>query len=152
MKNTKKRWTQADVKALITNVTSGTTDNVELSEMLNCTTNQVYNKRLSLGLIENNKPLQDRIEGKRKRMPWTQDEDDILFNMWQDGKSDKEIAQVLGRTIEAIHNRRNRNARLRLENEILPVTKEDKPIESRIIQQTKTEISLVWGLVKYTKG
>lgn len=152
MKNTKKRWTQADVKALITNVTSGTTDNVELSEMLNCTTNQVYNKRLSLGLIENNKPLHDRIEGKRKRMPWKQEEDDILFNMWQDGKSDKDIAQVLGRTIEAIHNRRNRNARLKLENEILTVTKEDKPIESRIIQQPKTEISFIWGLVKYTKG
>ena len=152
MKNTKKRWTQADVKALITNVTSGTTDNVELSEMLNCTTNQVYNKRLSLGLIENNKPLHDRVEGKRKRMPWTQEEEDILFNMWQDGKSDKDIAQVLGRSIEAIHNRRNRNARFKLENEILPVTKEDKPIESRIIQQHKTEISFVWGLVKYTKG
>ncbi len=51
-------------------------------------------------------------------MPWTQEEEDILFDMWQDGKSDKDIAQVLGRTIEAIHNRRNRNARLKLENEI----------------------------------
>ena len=42
----KKIWTKEANRALIQNVTSGTTDNVELAHMLNMTIEQVYDKKV----------------------------------------------------------------------------------------------------------
>ena len=154
----KKIWNESSVRALVKNVTSGTTDNVELAQMMGVTTHQIYNKRKSLGLTKDNKPLHDPVDTTRARAPWTMEEDEIVKMMCDEGKRDKEIAEYIGRSVVAIENRRNKLHREGLMSSLTNVkndsrlfTKQDEPIQARTIQTPRTEVSLLWGLVKYTK-
>jgi hypothetical protein len=159
MKKQRKIWTQAQTKALITNIMSGTTDNEELGKMIGRNTNEVYNKRRGLGLIENNRPIYDHVEVQKVGRRWTPQDDEILNEMVSEGKSDKEIAHLLGRTIIAIQTRRNKPPK---ENQTLftPEMEEPQKEEPKMgLEQGKytrvegytREVSLLWGMIKYTK-
>jgi transposase len=156
----KKIWNESSVRALVKNVTSGTTDNVELAQMMGVTTHQIYNKRKSLGLTKDNKPLHDPVEAPRAKQAWTMEEDQIVMMMSEEHKTDKEIAEYIGRSVVSIENRRNKLHREGLMSNLTLVDKtkrnetlikQDEPIQSRTIQTPRTEVSLLWGLVKYTK-
>lgn len=166
-------WTAKATNALVKNVMSGTVDNVELAEMLvDVTAHQVYKKRKHLGLTENNKPMYDTDhQAKRTNKRWTPEDDTLLKIMVEEKKTDKEIAAYLGRTICAINNRKGR---LDLENIVESMetlfqqeTKEEpKQVETKVeepkvqeagaryVQYLKpsTEVSILWGLVKFSKG
>ena len=159
MKKQRKIWTQAQTKALITNIMSGTTDNEELGKMLGRRTNEVYNKRQGLGLTENNKPIYDHVEVQNVGRRWTTQDDEILKEMVLEGKSDKEIAELLGRTMIAIQTRRNKPPK---ENQTLFTPEMEEPQKEepkKGLEQGKytrvegytREVSLLWGMIKYTK-
>ena len=154
----KKMWDAQSTKALVTNVMSGTVDNVELAKMMNVSTHQIYNKRKALGLTENNKPLHDPVDTTRARAPWTMEEDEIVKMMCDEGKRDKEIAEYIGRSVVAIENRRNKLHREGLMSSLTNVKndsrlfkKQDEPVQAKEVQ-TKTEVSFLWGMVKFTKA
>jgi DNA-binding NarL/FixJ family response regulator len=137
---------------------SGTVDNVELAKMRNVSTHQIYNKRKALGLTENNKPLHDPVDTTRARAPWTMEEDEIVKMMCDEGRKDKEIAEYIGRSVVAVENRRNKLHREGLMSSLTNVkndsrlfTKQDEPVQAKEVQ-TKTEVSLLWGMVKFTKA
>ena len=157
----KKNWDVKSTRALVTNVTSGTTDNVELGKMLNLTAHQIYNKRKQLGLTQNNRPLHDPVDNARNKAPWTKEEDEMVMMMHNEGKKDREIAEYIQRTVCAVENRRNKLHRegfvsnLTLANpekRDQKFVKQDEPIQSLQISAPKTEVSLLWGLLKYTKS
>ena len=157
----RKNWDVKTTRALVTNVTSGTTDNVELGKMLNLTAYQVYNKRKQLGLTENNRPMHDPMDNSRNKATWTREEDEMVLLMHKEGKKDREIAEYVQRTVCAVENRRNK---LHREGMVSNLTlsepdkkdqkfiKQDQPLQSKQISVSKTEVSLLWGLVKYTKS
>lgn len=156
----KKIWNESSVRALVKNVTSGTTDNVELAKMMGLTTHQIYNKRKALGLTKDNKPLHDPVEAPRAKQAWTMEEDEIVMLMSAEHKTDKEIAEYIGRTVVSIENRRNKLHREGLMSNLTLVDKskreqtlfkQDEPVKARTITTPRTEVSLLWGLVKYSK-
>ena len=157
----KTHWDVKSTRALVTNVTSGTTDNVELGKMLNLTAYQVYNKRKQLGLTENNRPMHDPVDKSRNKATWTREEDEMVMMMHKEGKKDREIAEYVQRTVCAVENRRNKILREGMMSNLTlsepdrkdqEFIKQDRPVQSKQISASKMEVSLLWGLVKYTKA
>jgi|11_taG_2_1085331.scaffolds.fasta_scaffold13862_3 DNA-binding NarL/FixJ family response regulator len=157
----KTHWDAKTIRALVTNVTSGTTDNVELGKMINRTAYQIYNKRKQLGLTENNRPMHDPVDNSRNKAMWTKEEDEMVLMMYKEGKKDREIAEYVQRTVCAVENRRNKLHREGIVSNLTladpdkknqKFIKQDQPVLSKQISAPKTEVSLLWGLVKYTKG
>ena len=154
----KMHWDTKSTKALVTNVMSGTTDNVELAKMLGVTCHQVYNKRKQIGLTDNNKPLHEPVTTTRSNQPWTKEEDEIVMMMTKEGKTDREIAEYCGRSVVSIENRRNKIHREGFTSNLSLVEpgerkfKQDEPVKAIEVRVPTTEVSLLWGLVKYTKA
>lgn len=159
----KQVWTKAANRALIQNVTSGTTDNVELAKMLNKSVAQVYDKRYQLGLIEDNAPRREPRDqvGKNHHHTWTQSERETLSDMYHANWTDSEIAEAMGRSIDSISTQRKVQRLVRTEIErkgkqvefAKPIkTEESKttPAEPQV-QGYVREFSFAWGLIKYKK-
>jgi hypothetical protein len=150
-------WNQSRTRALIKNVTSGVTDNVQLSEMLGVKVSQIYDKRYTLGLREDNAPRQKPINKDVPARHWSDDDNANLKKMYEDGFSDEYIAEKLKRTIDAVISQRRQ---LRLVRSNRPNTKPQSELKFEIQEPVKavevrvptTEVSLLWGLVKYTKA
>jgi hypothetical protein len=156
------KWDAPKTRALVTNVTSGMTDNVELANVLNISTHQVYNKRKALGLTKNNRPIHDPVDELRGKAAWTREEDELLMKFHNEGKKPREIAKHFYRSVCAVENRRSKIVR---EGEMSNLTlfDEDKmPKETTpepLVQgkytkylEPQTEVSILWGLVKYKKA
>lgn len=159
----KRVWTKAAHRALIQNVTSGTTDNVELAKMLNKSVAQVYDKRYQLGLIEDNAPRREPRDevGKNHHHTWTQSDRETLSDMYHANWTDSEIAEAMGRTIDSISTQRKVQRLVRTEIErkgkqvefAKPMKKEEAkttPAEPQV-QGYVREFSFAWGLIKYKK-
>ncbi len=159
----KQVWTKAANRALIQNVTSGTTDNVELAKMLNKSVAQVYDKRYQLGLIEDNSPRREPRDevGKNHHHTWTQSERETLSDMYHANWTDSEIAEAMGRTIDSISTQRKVQRLVRTEIERkgkqLELAKPTKTEEAKTtpaepqVQGYVREFSFAWGLIKYKK-
>ena len=159
----KQVWTKAANRALIQNVTSGTTDNVELAKMLNKSVAQVYDKRYQLGLIEDNAPRREPRDevGKNHHHTWTQSDRETLSDMYHANWTDSEIAEAMGRSIDSISTQRKVQRLVRTEIErkgkqiefAKPIEKEEAkttPAEPQV-QGYVREFSFAWGLIKYKK-
>ena len=159
----KQVWTKAANRALIQNVTSGTTDNVELAKMLNKSVAQVYDKRYQLGLIEDNAPRREPRDevGKNHHHTWTQSDRETLSDMYHANWTDSEIAEAMGRSIDSISTQRKVQRLVRTEIERKGKQIEfAKPIETEEAKITPAEpqvqgyvreFSFAWGLIKYKK-
>ena len=161
----KQVWTKAANRALIQNVTSGTTDNVELAKMLNKSVAQVYDKRYQLGLNDDNAPRREPRDdvGKNHHHTWTQSDIETLRDMYHANWSDSEIAEAMGRSIDSISTQRKVQRLVR--NEIKPKGKQlefeiAKPMKTDEVKTTPSEpqvqgyvreFSFAWGLIKYKK-
>ena len=159
----KKIWTKEANRALIQNVTSGTTDNVELAQMLNMTIEQVYDKRYQLGLVENNYPRRKSLEdtAANNHTSWSKSDQNTLTEMYHAKWSDVEIAEAMGRTVDSISTQRKvlrlvRGVTKRTGAEMQPQNQEIKTTEtdttSKPIQGYVREFSFAWGLIQYRKA
>jgi len=139
-------WSASRTRALIKNVTTGTTDNVELAQMLGIKVSQVYDKRYQLGLRMDNTPRQMPINIEAPPRPWTDHDNSQLSFFFEAGYDDEVIAEKMGRTVDSIKTQR-KNLRLLKQGR----KKQDEPVKARTITTPRTEVSLLWGLVKYSK-
>ena len=102
---------------------------------------------------------------RRELNPWTRRELNIIKTRFNDGFTDEEIASELGRTKRAIQHQRLKSGLKRKrggEKNILQqaVPKMASPKEHEPTKGAKytrymkpsTEVSILWGLIKYTKG
>jgi hypothetical protein len=140
-------WSGSRTRALIKNVTTGTTDNVELAQMLGVKVSQIYDKRYQLGLRKDNTPRQMPINTEKPARPLTGEDNGQLVFLFEAGYDDEVIAEKMGRTVDAIKTQRKNLRLLKQQGR----KKQDEPIQARTIQTPRTEVSLLWGLVKYTK-
>lgn len=140
-------WSGSRTRALIKNVTSGTTDNVELAQMLGVKVSQIYDKRYQLGLRTDNAPRQMPMNIEKPPRPWTEEDNNQLIFLFEAGYDDEVLAEKMERTVDSIKTQR-KNLRLLKQGR----KKQDEPVQARTIQTPRTEVSLLWGLVKYTKA
>lgn len=85
---------------------------------------------------------------KNANAPWTKQELRILKTRFQDGMTDRQMSAELYRSTNAIQQKR---AELRL---LRKKGGQPKLVQGKYTRKTSSvkEISLLWGLVKYTKG
>lgn len=90
----------------------------------------------------------------KKSQRYTQAERLTLSKLYQAGNSDADIAQILGRTEKAIQCQRVKQGHKKKTGRKPRL--EPKPVHSGAkytrYLKPKTEISLLWGLIKYTKA
>ncbi len=159
----KNRWTPQATRALIKNVTSGTTDNVELAKMLDKNVASVYDKRYHLGLTEHNAPRSNpmRDTAIKTRGRWSKADKKKLSEMYHAKFSDIEIGKAMGRSEDSVKTQRRElrlvrgvtertGAQMELYNG--KTTKTKTALTLKPVKENVREFSLLWGLVKYTKG
>ena len=85
---------------------------------------------------------------KNANTPWTKQELRILKTRFQDGMSDRQMSAELHRTTNAIQQKRAQLQLLRKRGG------QPKLVQGKYTRKTSSvkEISLLWGLIKYTKG
>jgi len=92
---------------------------------------------------------------KRNNKMWSNHEDITLKKLYKAGSKDEEVAEILGRSMYAVRQRRYRK-RHRVnagEPQVKLQFKEPKK-EAKYTRYMKpsTEVSILWGLVKFSKA
>ena len=84
---------------------------------------------------------------------WTKKDVQILKTRHKDGFNDKQIAEELGRTFNAVRQRRNELGYHQYKLAAKPSVKAKKK-EAKYTRYMKpsTEVSILWGLVKFSKA
>ena len=85
---------------------------------------------------------------KNANAPWTKQELRTLKTRFQDGMTDRQMSAELHRSTNAIQQKRAQLQLLRKRGG------QPKLVQGKYTRKTSSvkEISLLWGLVKYTKG
>ncbi len=81
----------------------------------------------------------------RENSKWTQAENELLLQQFDSGATDSQIAGRLGRTTSAIQQQR-----VKL-NRKLPRGKQKQSAKYTRYLKPSAEVSLFWGLIKWTK-
>lgn len=106
---------------------------------------------------------------RRHKKAWNAKELMLMKNMFDDGSSDYEIANLIGRTSYAVRKKRLLMGLGRNETPGRPrgskTVKTRKPLQTQIqfkeptkgakytrYMKPSTEVSILWGLIKYTKA
>jgi predicted transcriptional regulator len=155
------RWTTREMRILEVRYNDGVPDE-KIADELGRTLWGVRNQRIKMNLKQANRLVSNGLtEQKEKRYhkPWTREEMKILKVRVNDGVPVDQIAEELGRTVEAI---RTRFRRLNwfMSNHIPETTSQveyklTQPREKQIrkIQHGQVkEVSILWGLFKFTKS
>ena len=85
----------------------------------------------------------------RRHVPWTPEDDAALRRLWDEGRSMKDIATVLGRKVSTVKGRRQK---LRLVPRVIRLTEEEREevIRMRTDGKTKEEIRRHIGISETT--
>lgn len=95
---------------------------------------------------------------RRSNQPWLEHEDKTLQELKEKGATYEQAADILQRSVESVRQRKYRNGylkankatkRKKVELEHKEPTKASRHTKNT---NTKVEVTLFWGLVKYKKG
>jgi len=155
------RWTTREMRILEVRYNDGVPDE-QIAKELGRTLWGVRNQRVKMNLKQPNRLVSNGLtEQKEKRYhkPWTREEMKILKLRVNDGVPVNQIAEELGRTVEAVRTR-FRRLNLFINNHRPETTSQveykltqlpEKQIRKIQHGQVK-EISILWGLFKFTKS
>lgn len=84
---------------------------------------------------------------KNNNKLWTSADETMVKDLYNLGATDNEIAERMGRTEAAIMQRRNK-----LKMHRVPQRGKKKSATYIRYEKPKTQVSLLWGLIKFTKA
>ena len=154
------RWTTREMRILEVRYNDGVPDE-KIADELGRTLWGVRNQRIKMNLKQANRLVSNGLtEQKEKRYhkPWAREEMKILKVRVNDGVSVNQIAEELGRTVEAIQTRCRKylsvkNYRGETTSQIEHKLTQPREKQIRKIQHGQfKEVSILWGLFKFTKS
>ena len=91
---------------------------------------------------------------RRQHQPWLEHEDLTLKKLHDEGATDEEKAHILERSVESVKQRRYRRGHVvRTAKQVQLEYKEPtKGAKYTRYMKPSTEVSILWGLIKYTKA
>jgi orotate phosphoribosyltransferase-like protein len=91
---------------------------------------------------------------RRQQQPWLEHEDLTLKELHEKGATHEEIANILERSVESVKQRRYRKGYItRMAKQVKLEYKEPtKGAKYTRYMKPSTEVSILWGLIKYTKA
>jgi len=92
---------------------------------------------------------------RRHNKTWTEQELVTMRKLHKAGSTDREIAQILGRSWQSVRQQRSRKRaviKTAPSQASLQFVEAHKGAKYTRYMKPSTEVSILWGLIKYTKG